>query len=406
MPKRYDNIYSKIIDIDNIKRAHQNAKKDKSFYTAVIKTEKNLDERCNEIKKILSNHQYKVSPYKTSIIQDKNKKRILYKLPYYPDRIIQWAIMLQLEPIFNKVFTNFTCASIKGRGIHKASEMLDNWLNIYPNETIYCLKLDIKKFYPSIDRQILCQLLRKKIKDNDLLIELDKIINSMDNCDISNLNIDEEEKYWYTRPGKGLPIGSYLSQYLANYYLSFFDHWLKEKLHCKFVIRYMDDIIILGNDKEVLHDILNKIIEYLKINLKLEVKSNYQIFPVDSRGVDFVGYRHFRGYKLIRKNTLKNCKKIGIKMLDNTKNKIIPTEKEWNQWVSYIGQLQWCDSYNFYNKYYKNSIPIVNSYYWLNKMSKYKRSSYQFILNSKLKYKKKYYNNFQHKQIHKRRNDK
>lgn len=121
MPKRYGNIYSKILDIDNIKFAHQNARKDKSFYTAVKKTDEHLDERCQEIQKMLKDHTYKVSPYRTSIINDKGKKRALYKLPYYPDRIIQWAIMLQIEPIFKETFTDFTYASIPNRGIHRAS---------------------------------------------------------------------------------------------------------------------------------------------------------------------------------------------------------------------------------------------------------------------------------------------
>ena len=125
MSKRVGNIYPKIIDIDNIKLAHKNAKKDKSFYSAVIKTNENLDERANKIQEMLKNHTYKVSQYKTSVIQDKNKKRILFKLPYYPDRIIQWAIMLQIEPIFRKTMTDFTCASIPGRGIHQASKMVD-----------------------------------------------------------------------------------------------------------------------------------------------------------------------------------------------------------------------------------------------------------------------------------------
>lgn len=350
---------------------------------------------------MLKDHSYKVSLYKTSIIQDKTKKRILYKLPYYPDRIIQWAIMNEIEPIFRKTFTDFTCASIPGRGIHKASKMLDKWLNVYPEETQYCLKIDIKKFYPSINREILRKLLRKKFKDKDLLIELDKIIESVDNSDIDKLNLSPEEKYWYTRPGKGLPVGSYLSQYLANYYLAFFDHWVKEDLGCKYVIRYMDDIIILSNSKEFLWNCFYKIKEYLETNLDLELKSNFQVFPVDLRGIDFVGYRHFRGYKLLRKSTLKTCKKNAITILNKGKTQQLPTEKEWCGWVSSLGWLKWCNSKKFFRKYYKDSIPIINTYYILFKRGKNKKVNYQFMIyTNNLKLNKTYYNNNSHILLH------
>ena len=112
MPKRAGNIYPLIYDIENIKMAHRMARKDKSFYDAVKKTDENLDERAKEISIILKNHTYKVGLYKTSRYYDRGKERILYKLPYYPDRIIQWAIMLQIEKYFKKVFVPFTCASI------------------------------------------------------------------------------------------------------------------------------------------------------------------------------------------------------------------------------------------------------------------------------------------------------
>ena len=118
---------------------------------------------------MLINRTYKVSSYHIGMIKDKNKMRLLHKLPYYPDRIIQWAILLQVESIFMSVFTNFTCASIKGRGIHYASSLLTEYMNNDYEGTKYCLKIDIKKFYPSINRTILKQLLRKKFKDENLL---------------------------------------------------------------------------------------------------------------------------------------------------------------------------------------------------------------------------------------------
>lgn len=148
-------------------------------------------------------------------------------------------------------------------------------------ETTYCLKLDIRKFYPSINHDILYNdIVKRKIKDPYILKILKEIIYS----------------------ANGVPIGNYLSQYFANLYLAYFDHWVKEQLKCKFYFRYADDIVILSNSKEFLHDVLNKIRVYLKDKLALDLKPNYQIFPVEARGIDFVGYIFRHRYTLLRKS--------------------------------------------------------------------------------------------------------
>ena len=170
--KRYNNIYEKIYDLDNLKQAHKNARKDKSFYKEVKMVNKNEDYYLTEIQNMLKNKTYKVSEYIISTINDRGKDRELFKLPYYPDRIIQWAIMLQLERIFINTFCTHTCASISDRGIHKAMRLMDKYL-LDKKETKYCFKMDVRKFYPNINHNILKQLLRKKFKDKDLLELLD-----------------------------------------------------------------------------------------------------------------------------------------------------------------------------------------------------------------------------------------
>ena len=206
-------------------------------------------------------------------------------MPYYPDRIAQHAIMATLVPIWNKIFIEQTYSCIEGRGIHKCAKDVKKALQ-NKEETKYCLKLDIKKFYPSINHEILKTIIRRKIKDKEVLYILDEIIDSTN----------------------GVPIGNYLSQYFANLYLAYFDHYCKEVLKCKYYFRYADDIVILSSNKEFLHSIIYKIQKYLDTNLKLQVKSNWQVFPVDSRGIDFVGYIFRHNYILVRK-------KIKLKLL-------------------------------------------------------------------------------------------
>ncbi|GBR74577.1 phage reverse transcriptase [Candidatus Termititenax aidoneus] len=327
--KRYGNIYAKICDLENLRIAHRKARRDKSYYIGVRMVNSDEDFYLQKIQNMLVSKSYYVGKYTVEEIIDKGKHRIIAKLPYFPDRIIQWAIMLQIESVFNSVFTNFACASIKNRGVHYASKILKRFLRD-ERGTRYCLKLDIKKFYDNVDREILKKLLRKKFKDNDLLELLDKIIDSS--------------------PGKkGIPIGSFLSQYFANFYLSYFDHWLKEVWRVRYVIRYMDDIVIFHSSKLFLHELKEHIAEYLAVELNLELKRNWQIFPVSVRGVDFVGYRHFPKFKLLRKNTCKRFKKIIMKAI---KQKFISLH-DYFSLNAYDGWLKWCDGWHLKTKYYQ-----------------------------------------------------
>lgn len=315
--KRYGNIYAKIYDMENLKLAHENARKDKLYYKEVKMVDGDPETYLKQIQDMLINKTYEVSEYEVSTINDKGKERELWKLPYFPDRIIQWAIMLQIEKVFMQVFCSHTCASIKDRGITKAARLTEKAMKDKKN-CEYCLKIDVSKFYPNIDHCVLKKLLRRKFKDKELLELLDKIVDSY--------------------PGeKGVPIGSYLSQFLANFYLSYFDHWMKEKMKIKKIIRYMDDITIFHKSKEFLHWLLMKMKEYLEINLKLMIKPNHQVFPTAVRGMDFVGYRFFFNYKLLRKST---CKKFKRKMLQIKKKqdegKLI-NYSEWCSANSYIG---------------------------------------------------------------------
>lgn len=341
--KRYGNIYDKIYDIDNLREAHRNARKDKLFYKEVKMVDSNPDFYLMQVQEMLKNKTYEVSPYIVSTIVDKGKERVLSKLPYFPDRIIQWAIMLQIEKIFNEVFTNFTCASLNKRGIHYASKLVDKCM-LDKFGTQYCLKIDINKFYPNINHTILKNLLRKKIKDLALLELLDKIIDSI--------------------PGDtGIPIGSYLSQYLANFYLAYFDHWLKEVCEVKYIIRYMDDVVILHESKEFLHDLRCKMNSYLRNELKLTIKSNWQVFPTATRGIDFVGYRHFYGYKLLRKRTCKRFKRKMLNILNKIKKGGYISYSDWCAGNSYNGWLIWCNGYRLTVKYIKPLKPYFDDYY-------------------------------------------
>lgn len=312
--KRHGNLFDSIISVENLKKADANAQIGKHNSYGVMQHNKNREQNILQLHESLKNGTYRTSQYDIFKIYEP-KERTVYRLPYYPDRIVHHAIMIYLESIFVSTFTADTYSCIKGRGIHKLVDKLKRDLNDVLNTT-YCLKMDIKKFYPNVDHEILKQLLLKKIKDNKLISLLFEIIDSAD----------------------GLPIGNYLSQYFANFYLSYFDHWLKEDKKVKYYYRYCDDIVILSDSKQQLHELLHQIIERLQMHLKLEIKGNYQVFPVQKRGIDFVGYVFFHTHTLLRKSIKQNFAR---KVAKNKQHTSIP---------SYLGWAKHCNSKNLVKK--------------------------------------------------------
>lgn len=280
--KRIGNLYQRIVSIENLNLADNIARKGKSSQPGIIQHDKERETNIIRLHNALIDHTFRTSPYSIFKVYEP-KEREVYRLPYYPDRIVHHAIMNVLEPIFVASFTADTYSCIKGKGIHAAANAVKRALG---NEagTSFCLKLDITKFYPAVDHAILKALLRRKFKDNDLLGLLDEIIDS----------------------ANGLPIGNYLSQYFANFYLSYFDHWLKEVKKVKYYFRYADDLVILHDSKPYLHGLLIEIKDYLHSSLNLQVKPNHQVFPVNDRGIDFVGYKFFHRYTHLRKSIKQN----------------------------------------------------------------------------------------------------
>lgn len=274
--KRKGNLYAQIISPENLRAADATAQKGKGHQPGVVEHKKNRDANLQALHIALRDKTYRTSRYHIFPVYEP-KERLISQLPYFPDRIVHHAIMRILEPTFVACFTADTYSCIKGKGIHAASYALRRALRDRVG-TRYCLKLDIRKFYPSVDHSILKNMLRRKFKDPDLLWLLEEIIDS----------------------APGLPIGNLLSQYFANYYLSPFDHWLKEKQKVSRYFRYADDLVLPAPEKGPLHQLLADIREYLQIKLKLDIKANYQIFPVAARGINFVGYVHYHDYVLLR----------------------------------------------------------------------------------------------------------
>lgn len=264
--KRHGNLFHKICSLENIMFAHENARKGKAHYREVKLVNLHPEAFCAEIKRMLESKKFTTSDYIVEQKHDGRKMRTIYKLPYYPDRIVQHALIQVCGPIWQKQFIRDTFQSIVGRGTHDARKRVEKAIRNQPPK--YALKFDIEKYYPSIDNEKLKQVVRKKIKCRDTLWLIDNIIDS----------------------SQGIPIGNYTSQYFGNLYLNEFDWWAKQDLGIKHYYRYCDDIVVLGDSTKECHEIKEKMFERLQCDFNLKIKKDWQVFPVESRGLDFVGY--------------------------------------------------------------------------------------------------------------------
>ncbi len=336
--KRIGNLFEKIVSLDNIKLAIIEASKNKRNRKEVKAVFENIDFFVSQIQEMLINKTFNNSEviHRTRIEKLNGKVRDITVLPFFPDQIIHHALMRVLEPVMTRGMYYYCCANVRGRGEKHIRVNLSYVLRHDVKHTKYCLKMDIKKYYPSISISLLKSKLRRVIKDNDVLWLLDTIINIQE---------------------KGLPLGTYTSQWLANFYLQDLDHYIKEKLNASYYYRYADDLVILGSNKRKLKKTKDAIMEFLKYQA-LTIKDTWRIFKVDEKNdIDFVGYRFFRKKISIRKRIFKNIRRCLIRIrwkIDNHKRVI---SHEIRRLASYYGYIKNSDSY-YINSTYMKYIPF------------------------------------------------
>lgn len=311
-----------IIDEDNIRAAFYAVRRKKTTRHDILRFESKLDSNLAKIRDILLTHSYVPSAYKSKKVYEP-KERTIYLLPLNPDKVIHHAVMNVVAPIWQSMFIYDTYACLENKGLHAGSFRTSE----YVQRNDYCLKCDVSKFYASIDHAILYDIVKRKIKCKDTLELLHKII--------------------YSFPGgKNVPIGNYTSQWFGNLYLNELDMFVKHVLGVKHYVRYCDDFLLFSNDKVFLNDCLHRIRDFLSYKLLL-VLSKADLFPV-SRGVDFLGYRHFRGYKLLRKSTSKKIKRKIREIETSYRN---GTLKDYGAALStlssYLGWSRHANSHNF-----------------------------------------------------------
>src|SRR3989344_9498932 len=286
--------YKDIISVENLLDAWKEFVKGKKFRLDVQKFQLNLMSNIISLHKDLAERNYKHSLYVPFNISDP-KPRNIHKASVR-DRLLHHAIYRKLYPFFDHtfIFDSYSCRINKGT--HKAVNRF--WDFVYRvsknnTKTVWVLKCDIKKFFASIDQNIITKILRQYISDQDTIWLLSKIIGSFN----SGSN------------GRGLPLGNLTSQLFVNIYMNELDQFIKHKLKTEYYIRYADDFVILSQDKKLLQDTLSKIKNFLSQELSLELHPNKIFIQTIASGVDFLGWVNFANHKVLRTNTKKRMLK-------------------------------------------------------------------------------------------------
>jgi hypothetical protein len=283
--KRHGNLWESIVNPINIKAAHIAARRGKGHYSEVKMVNEKMDELLEQVRLSLVNKTFTTSPYEVEERFDGRKMRTIHKLPYYPDRIVQHALIQVVGSIWRSSFIRDTFQSIPTRGTDDARRRVTK--AIRRDNPKYALKMDIKKYYPSVQNDLLKQIVRRKIKCQDTLWLIDNIIDST----------------------QGLPIGNYTSQDLGNLYLCDFD-WVMKHQGIKHYYRYCDDIVVMSDSKEQLHKLRVEMFERLSV-LGLSIKPTWQVFDVQAQGLDFVGFVFRPSHILLRKGIATKFKRKG-----------------------------------------------------------------------------------------------
>ncbi|WP_287714524.1 reverse transcriptase/maturase family protein [Blautia sp.] len=359
MAKRVGNIYLPNCDYSNLYHAYRKAAKGKRYRGDVLQFTDNLEENLLSLLEELRNHTYTVGRYREFYIYEP-KKRLIMALPFR-DRVAQWWVYSILYPIFDKTFIEDSYACRKGKGQKLAADRLQYMLK--QTEVLggkwYYLKLDIAKYFYRIYHDKLLEIIKRKIKDKDMLLLLERIIKG-DGSNCFGLSICDNVEDAVRLSDRGMPIGNLTSQLMANVYLNELDQFCKKVLGTKFYIRYMDDVIILSNSKAELHEIKKRIEDFLDKELQLTLNKKTCIRPV-TMGVQFVGLHIWSTHRTVRKSTslrIKRRLKVAAKRYEAGK---ITYESYNSTLQSYLGMLKHNDCYRFKLQLLRDTETIINN---------------------------------------------
>jgi RNA-directed DNA polymerase len=312
--KQFGYLFEQIVTFDNLYKAYLKARKGKKNRDEVARFSENLEQELFQLQNELQNQRWQPGQYRQFILYER-KPRLISAAPFR-DRVVHHALMHIIEPLIDKtfIFDNYACRS--GKGVHIAIARYQHFARRYP----YCLKMDVRRYFPSIDHDILKQQLSARINDPLTLLFLFRIIDKAPEYPDTPLYFPHDDLLTPLLRKTGLPIGNLTSQFFANLYLDEFDHWIKEKQKVKGYIRYVDDMFFFADNKSALWN-LKKNIEIRLYNERLLCHQRKGQVRRTSEQIDVLGYqltpyhrrlRNDNGFRFIRRlNKMAKGYKIG-----------------------------------------------------------------------------------------------
>ena len=292
----------------------------------------NMENELLAIQKELVEMTYQPSEYSYFKIYDPKERNIA--VAPFRDRVVHHAIVGTLEPVYEKRYIYDSYATRKGKGTHRAIKRAQDFLR----KNKWFLKTDVRRYFESIDHEILLDIIKRKIKDNKLLEIIVRIIRNGG------------------QDGRGIPIGNLTSQFFANVYLDVLDHYLKDELGVKYYIRYMDDIVIFSDDRRYLKDLKVLLEEYLKNNLKLALKERSTFINQRLNGLSFLGRRIYPNLIRIKRENLDRCLR-KLKTREKEYNRgDISSERFLESAASMMGYLSGGNTYNLRNRIFHGQL--------------------------------------------------
>ena len=331
MPKTIRNKFEKALTYENLMKAHLKSQLGKTQKQNVIKFNLKKEEYVDWLYEQIKNGKYKHGGYTIFYVTEPKLRKI--EASAYKDRIIhRWCVDQFLDKAFTPQFINHSYACIKGKGMHRAAIAVQKGMKQCKKKygEYYILKMDVAKYFPSINIEILMNIVKRKIKDEKILEILENIVYSKS---IST----------------GLPIGNLTSQILANVYYNEADQFIKHKLKVRYYYRYMDDSIILMQNKDELKKVRKEIEKFIDENLKLKFNKKTNIFK-SKQGVNFCGYK-INEYRMKLRDRGKKKIKKKVKYLKNQiKNGNMNSKEAKKYLCGHFGYIKYANVYNLSNK--------------------------------------------------------
>ena len=367
-------IYYKSISYDNVVSTWNIVRKTCNNKRAIFRYHVSKNTMNYNIYRILQNSVYKPLPFRLFLIFEPKPRLVMSQS--VGDKIVNhFVAKYYLLPYLENKLIETNVATRKGKG----SKYADKLINDYVNEIriknkkieIFVLKIDISKYFYTIPHDILLEKIEKYIADSNVLKIIKTIINETDKPYINEI-IDKLNKKYYTEipfyeKGVGLSIGAMISQFLAIFYLNDLDHYIKEKLRCKYYVRYMDDFIIIDTDKEKLKEVWKLIeIELRKLKLKINPKSS--IISLNT-GITFLGYKYkIENGKFVVSYRKKTIRKIKKKLMILEKHDLMKYYKSYGSYYGYLKKIKtWernftmkaVEKYDYFKAKYKQELVLV-----------------------------------------------